>query len=89
MSNTFIIRRGELVTSLANISDDNEYMENGVLKKWSRAKVARLLKKLQEQGHIKIISDTYGTHISICNYGLYQDQLNYKVNKDETTMKRR
>lgn len=74
----FEIKRGELVSSLAQISENNEYMWHGALKKWSRQKVARMLDILVEQGYIILLSDTYGTHIRICNYERYQQQQNYK-----------
>lgn len=84
----FNINRGELVTSLSIIADDNEYMNHGVLQKWSRAKVSRMLQVLKEQDYIKILSDTYGTHISICNYDTYQNPETYKSDATETEVKR-
>lgn len=80
----FNVKRGELVTSLALISDNNEYMRRGRLAKWSRAKVSRMIKTLENQGYIKVLADTYGTHISICNYGTYQNPDSYKANTSET-----
>lgn len=74
----FKVNRGELVTSLNQIAENNEYMRNGILKKWSKQKVSRMLNTLVEQGEIKLLSDTYGTHISVCNYDYYQDPATYK-----------
>jgi len=68
----FQVKRGELVTSLSIISQNNEYFRHTV-KKWSRQKVSRMLEKLSEEGRIEILSDTYGTHIKITNYETYQD----------------
>ena len=79
-----VIQRGEVVTSLARIADDNEYHEFGAVKKWSRQKVMRMLEKLESGEYIKRISDTYGTHISICNYSTYQDVGRYKSDTDGT-----
>jgi len=79
-----LIHRGEVVTSLARIADDNEYHEFGAVKKWSRQKVMRMLEKLESGEYIKRISDTYGTHISICNYSTYQDVGRYKSDTDGT-----
>ena len=80
---TFKIKRGELVTSLRNISDDNEYF-NKTVRKWSSGKVSRMLHKLQEQGYINILADTYGTHLKICNYDTYQTTTNYGANSSGT-----
>ena len=80
----FQVKRGEVLTSLHILSEANEYIERGTLKKWSRAKVSRMLKVLEEQKYIKVLADTYGTHVSICNYNIYQDPSTYKANTSET-----
>lgn len=85
--NGFDIKRGELVTSLSILADNNEFIKNGRLQKWSRAKVSRMLNTLVEQKYITLLSDTYGTHIKICNYDTYQDTSTYKVNTSETILK--
>ena len=72
------INRGELVTSLQEISENNHYLKHGKIQKWSRQKVARMLEVLTKQGYILLISDTYGTHVRICNYEQYQDKNSYK-----------
>lgn len=72
------LKRGEYLGSLAQIAEDNEYFKHGHYKKWSRQKVSRMLKKLQDKNHIKIISDTYGTHIRVTNYESYQNPAGYK-----------
>lgn len=81
------VNRGELVTSLKQISDDNQYMENGIIKQWSRAKVSRLIDSLVKKEYITIISDTYGTHIKVINYDTYQDPNTYKSDAGETVVK--
>lgn len=89
--NGFEIKRGELVTSLSIIADENEYLDHGRLKKWSRQQVARMLEKLAkgrdgepDSAYIEIKADTYGTHIRIINYDTYQDPKNYKSDSRET-----
>jgi hypothetical protein len=57
------------------------------MKRWSRAKVSRMLKVLEEQKYIKVLADTYGTHLTICNYELYQDHTRYLANTSETDVK--
>ena len=84
---TFEVKHGELVTSLSQMAEDNEFLQQKAVRRWSRAKVSRMLKTLQDQGYITLISDTYGTHISICNYSLYQDLNNYKADNSETVVK--
>ena len=79
-----IVNRGELVTSLLEISENNEYVSKNSIKKWSRAKVSRMLKKLIEEKYINIVSDTYGTHIKVCNYDHYQQPKRYQANSSET-----
>jgi ribosomal protein S24E len=86
--NSFEIKRGELVTSLSIIAEDNEYIQFGKLQKWSRAKVSRMLETLKQQNYIEIISDTYGTHIKVCKYDTYQDPNTYKSDTTETQLKR-
>ena len=81
--NGFEVKRGELVTSLSSIVEDNEYMDGRWVKKWSRQKVSRMLKKLTDDGYISLLSDTYGTHIKVINYDTYQDPKTYKRTRVE------
>jgi len=76
--NGFEIKRGELVTSLSDISDNNEFTKRGHIRKWSRQRVSRMLKKLTDGGYITMLADTYGTHIKVINYNTYQDPKTYK-----------
>ncbi len=80
----FTVSRGELVTSLADIAEDNEFLERGRPKKWSRAKVSRMLEYLAENDYISLLPDTYGTHIKIVNYSTYQTIVHYKADSSET-----
>ena len=84
----FEVKRGEHVTSLSFIADENEYMKNGRLQKWSKSKVSRMLQSLAEQNFIVLLSDTYGTHIKVCKYDFYQDVNTYKQKAPETNKKR-
>jgi len=80
----FEINRVELVTSLSIISDDNEYMEKGKLRKWSRQKVSRMLQTLIDGEYITLLADTYGTHIKIVNYDTYQNPSLYRTDSNGT-----
>ena len=81
---TFSIKRGEFVTSLTDIANANRFLERGVLRSWSKQKVGRMLETLQKEGYISLLSDTYGTHISVVNYDTYQDPSKYKVDTSGT-----
>ena len=78
------VNRGEVLTSLEHISEQNEYSENNTIKRWSRMKVSRMLAKLEEQGYIIRACDTYGTHVKVCNYEKYQDASLYARDKPVT-----
>lgn len=78
------IKRGDLVTSLSIIADNCSYFENRKLRTWSRRKVAEMLDDLDEIGFLKHNSNRSGTHISICNYGTYQDPDKYNSNTGTT-----
>ena len=72
------VNRGELVTSLAHIAEANEYAADGTIKRWHRNTVSRMLDRLAQSGYIVRGCDTYGTHITICNYERYQTADNYR-----------
>jgi hypothetical protein len=52
---------------------------------WDKSKVRRFLTLLQSDGMIVLVSDNITTHLTVCNYGSYQDERN----ASETQMKRR
>jgi len=79
------IKRGELITSLSKLSEANESTKNRQIIQWSSTKIMRMLNKLQEDGYIKILNDTYGTHISICNYDIYQNPKLYILDENKRT----
>ena len=41
--------------------------------------MSRMLTKLVEHNYIEILADTYGTHIKVCNYDIYQSVDTYKT----------
>ena len=47
-----------------------------------------MLDFLQNEGYIIKISDTYGTHINICNYDTYQTPDTYRADTGETQVQR-
>lgn len=66
------VRRGELVTSLGQIADDATWWENQAVRRWNRQRVQRMLAALVSIEFIEILSDTFGTHVRLCNYERYQ-----------------
>lgn len=81
----FSVSRGDVLTSLSAISDDCSWFENRMVRKWSRGKVGRILDTLEKIGFCSRISDTYGTHLNICKYDIYQDLSKYKSDSNGTT----
>ena len=53
--------------------------------KWSKSKVRRFLKTLENDSMIETKSETITTRLTVCNYDSYQDERN----ADETRMKRK
>lgn len=51
--------------------------------RWSKPKVYRFFKMLQEDNMIKTVSETVTTRLTICNYESYQ----HRRNEDETQLK--
>jgi len=80
----FVVRRGEVLTSLRRIADACEYESKGRLVKWSVAKVSRMLNTLAEQGRIERLPDSNGTHLKVTNYALYQDPKAYQADSSDT-----
>ncbi len=81
------IQRGELVTSLANIAESNEYTYRNSVRRWSRSYVSKMLVRLETEEYIVLCEDTYGTHIKVCNYNIYQEQKRYVENRKRTDWK--
>jgi hypothetical protein len=77
------VKRGELVTSINEICDALAYCDGRKMVKPSRSTVGRMLDdfasaKDGEEPYIRKVRDTWGTHISILNYGKWQDFSTYK-----------
>ena len=70
------VKRGESILSLESW---------GKRWNWEKSKVRRFLNALQSDNMIVIVSDSITTRLTVCNYGIYQDERN----TDETQMKRK
>jgi len=84
----FEVKRGEIITSLAQIADDNEYRYRKSVKKWGRMQVSRMLHRLEVYGYISLLRYSYGIGIKVCNYDTYQSQETYKKEGNVTTLLR-
>ena len=76
-STMYNVKRGQIVRSMKTLSERW---------KWSRSKVKRYLKMIQECSMIELKTDTITTTITICNYDSYQD--GRTSNEHQTDIKR-
>jgi hypothetical protein len=74
------VRKGEFLRSLRKISEDCSYTGNNKLISWSPSRISGMLKTLEGDGRIEILSNSsaLGTHLSIVNYEEYQDFSTYR-----------
>jgi len=81
-----LIQRGEVVTSLSDIAKGCRWYENRKARAWSRQKVSRMLDQLVAVGFCRYKSDSYGTHIRLCNYEDFQRRPARKSDSHGTPM---
>ena len=73
------IRKGEFLRSLRKIGEDCAFTGNNKLITWSTSRVSGMLKQLEDDGRIEVLSNSVlGTHLKIRNYESYQDFSSYK-----------
>jgi hypothetical protein len=74
------VKKGEFLRSLRWIGEDCAYTGNNKLVVWSSSRISGMLKTLEDDGRIEILSNSsaLGTHIRICNYLSYQDFTSYR-----------
>ena len=79
------VKKGEFLRSLRRISDDCSYTGNNRLVSWSTSRIAAMLKTLEDDGRIEILSNsTLGTHLRLSNYEAYQSFAAYKRDRLRT-----
>jgi hypothetical protein len=80
------VRKGEFLRSLRRISDDCSYTGNNKLVSWSTSRIAAMLKTLEDDGRIEILSNSsaLGTHLRVVNYESYQSFTAYKRDRLRT-----
>jgi|TARA_R110000824_G_scaffold133216_3_gene295913 hypothetical protein len=73
------VKEGEFLRSLRKIGEDCAYTGNNKLITWSTSRVSGMLKQLEDDGRIEVLSNsTLGTHLRIVNYESYQDFSSYR-----------
>jgi len=74
------VNRGELLTSLQQISDDTSWVKNKQKKSFSRDRILLLNKFLTNNSFITTTSNSSGTKITVCNYCELQSPETYTSN---------
>ena len=74
------VRKGEFLRSLRRMGEDCSYTGNNKLVTWSTSRVAAMLKTLEDDGRIEILSNSsaLGTHLRVTNYQSYQSFASYR-----------
>ena len=74
------VRKGEFLRSLRRMGEDCAYVGNNKLVTWSTSRVAAMLKTLEADGRIEILSNSsaLGTHLRVTNYQSYQSFASYR-----------
>ena len=77
---TITIKKGEYLRSMRKIGEDCAYTGNNRLVVWSSSRVSGMLKQLEQDGRIEILSNSsaLGTHIRVANYESFQSFSAYK-----------
>ena len=77
-SEKVVVGPGQVLRSFSRISEDCEYSTGNKIVRWSRTKISRMLKTLEAEGRIKVISQgKLGSLIEITNWAERQDGESY------------
>lgn len=78
-SEKVVVGPGQVLRSFSRISEDCEYSTGNKIVRWSRTKIGRMLKTLEAEGRIKVISQgKLGSLIEITNWAERQDGESYR-----------
>jgi hypothetical protein len=79
-SMTITVKKGEYLRSMRKIGEDCAYTGNNKLITWSSSRVSGMLKQLEQDGRIEILSNSsaLGTHLKVVNYESYQSFSAYR-----------
>ena len=84
-STKITVRKGEFLRSMRRMGEDCAYVGNNKLVTWSTSRVASMLKTLEDDGRIEILSNsTLGTLVRVVNYESYQSFAAYKKDRLRT-----
>ena len=77
---TITVKKGEYLRSRRKIGEDCAYTGNNKLITWSSSRVSGMLKQLEQDGRIEILSNSsaLGTHLRVVNYESYQSFSAYR-----------
>jgi hypothetical protein len=77
---TITVKKGEYLRSMRKIGEDCSYTGNNKLITWSSSRVSGMLRQLEQDGRIEILSNSsaLGTHLKVVNYESYQSFSAYK-----------
>jgi uncharacterized phage protein (TIGR02220 family) len=76
------IKRGELIRTLMEISDGLSWFVGYRKMRYSKSQCENATKVLMKHSMITTTKTTRGLHITICNYGIYQNPKNYEANSE-------
>jgi len=78
-SEKVVVGPGQVLRSFSRISEDCEYSSGNKIVRWSRTKISRMLKTLEAEGRIKVVSQgKLGSLIEITNWAERQDGESYR-----------
>jgi hypothetical protein len=79
-SEKVVVGPGQVLRSFSRISEDCEYSSGNKIVRWSRTKISRMLKTLEAEGRIKVVSQgKLGSLIEITNWAERQDGESYRA----------
>jgi len=84
-SNGLNIKRGQLIRTFKDIQEGLHWMIGWRKMTYQKWQCENAMKFLRERSMITTMKTTRGMLITICNYSLYQDPVNYESNKRTDT----
>lgn len=70
---------GQVLKSFRKIIEDNEWVENQAVHRWSKSRVGRMLDRFEDAEMIATLGTDLGTLITIRNMARYQDFSSYRA----------
>jgi len=79
----FIVKRGQCFRSQNGIRDGLKWKVGFRFERYGEEAVRYAMNWLRSRGMIKVVSNAWGTLITVCNYDVYQNPANYDERNDE------